>query len=471
MFPGGKGLKIMTVSGIPIKVDWSWLIVFTLVMWTLTENYYIHTFTATPVWLNWAMGALSAILLFTSILLHEISHSLVAQTTGLPIKGITLFIFGGVAQMTEEPKSPEQEFLIAIAGPVMSFLLSVLFFTLYFFLKRSMGFTPLTAMLSYLGIINIVLIIFNMVPGMPLDGGRVLRAILWKLLGNLARATRITSMLGKGFGYLLVFFGVIQAFTGNVVGGIWLSIIGIFLTQAARMSYENIFIADILEGVTVRNAMTPDPITVPPDITLESLARNYFLRYPYGGYPVKRSREESIAQLPIHESSFSITHNASTVNMEYIEDSEAQPEINTEVQTENKIDEVKAKNTPPQGTSDLQEKPDKNMEASKPEEPTPPVENVTPDEILGYVGVNDLNTVARPHWEMTTVEELLQKRNLKCLSINPDTNLKDALGIMEQENVPCLMVMEEGKLLGTVTRQDVLELISVRSKIVQRLRK
>ncbi|MCD4784191.1 MAG: site-2 protease family protein [Candidatus Eremiobacteraeota bacterium] len=480
MFPSGKGLKIMTINGIPIRIDWSWLIVFFLVTWTLAENYYFQTFKTDPRWLNWSIGALSALLLFTSILLHEISHSLVAQATGLPIKGITLFIFGGVAQMTEEPKSPEQEFMIAIAGPIMSFALAVLFFSLYFLLRRSIGFAPLTAMFSYLGIINIVLIVFNMVPGMPLDGGRILRAILWKLLDNLAKATKITSILGKGFGYLLVLFGAIQVFSGNLVGGVWLSIIGLFLTRAARMSYENVFIADILEGVSVRDAMAPNPVTVPSDITLENLASDYFLRHPFGGYPVKRSRHILHDGFPVHESSFSVSYNSNTNDeTDYVDDSPAFPEIHTEsieiddspAFPEIHTESIEHETTPEEEAQVLHK--NESTEAVQPlhsDEFTLEEENV-PDDILGYVGINDLNSIDRSLWSRMTVEELLQKRQKKCLSVNPETNLKEALGIMEQENVSCLMIMDRGKFLGIVNREDVIGLISVRSKIVGGLRK
>jgi Zn-dependent protease len=231
------------------------------------------------------MGIASAFGLFFSIVLHEFSHSWVARRQGLPMKGITLFIFGGVAEMSDEPANAKTEFLMAIAGPVASIVIGGVFFLLYVALKKTL---PLswTGTLQYLSWMNLVLAAFNLIPAFPLDGGRVLRSILWKWKGDLRQATKIASDLGSGFGMILILVAVWQWFTGDFVDALWFFLIGLFLRGAAQSSYQQMMIKMTLKGEPVRRFMNQHPITAPSYISLEELVDEYVYRYHHKMFPV-----------------------------------------------------------------------------------------------------------------------------------------------------------------------------------------
>jgi Zn-dependent protease/CBS domain-containing protein len=281
----GKSIKLFSLFGFDVKIDISWLILAFLITWSLAQGLFPYYFKGLSSTTYWWMGIFGAIGLFVSIVFHELSHSLVARNFGLPIKGITLFVFGGVAHMEEEPPSAKAEFLMAIAGPVSSVVLGILFYIL-----RSAGRIawPLsvTGVLGYLAFINWILAGFNLLPAFPLDGGRVLRSVLWKWKNNIGWATRIASRIGTLFGFVLIAMGVIQFFSGNLIGGIWWFMIGLFLQNAARMSYQQLMTRRALEGETVRNLMIADPITVAPSTKIEELVENYIYRHHYKMFPV-----------------------------------------------------------------------------------------------------------------------------------------------------------------------------------------
>jgi len=282
----GKSIKLFSLFGFDVKIDISWLILAFLITWSLAEGlfpYYFKDLTASTYW--W-MGVFGALGLFFSIVFHEISHSLVARRFGLPIRGITLFVFGGVAHMEQEPPSAKAEFLMAIAGPCSSVLLGLLLFAVRTLARIGGLPVPLSGVIGYLAFINWILAGFNLIPAFPLDGGRVLRSALWKWKGNIGWATRVSSRIGTIFGFLLIAMGVVQFFSGNLIGGIWWFMIGMFLQNAARMSYQQLITRQALEGETISNLMIRNPVTVTPTLTIKDLVEEYIYRYHYKMFPV-----------------------------------------------------------------------------------------------------------------------------------------------------------------------------------------
>jgi Zn-dependent protease/predicted transcriptional regulator len=282
----GKPMTLFRIFGFEVKVDWSWLILGALIVWSLATGLF-------PVWYKglekadyWAMGVAGAVGLFLSIVFHELWHSLIARRFGLNMRGITLFLFGGVSEMADEPPSPKAEFFLAVAGPVSSVVLAAVFLAVSYLLIGPGPSTPVTGVLNYLGYLNLVLAGFNLIPAFPLDGGRVLRAILWGAWNDLRRATRVASSVGAGLGAGLMFLGVVQFFMGRSVGGIWTFIIGMFVRSAARSSYRQLLFRNALEGVPVRKFMVADAVTVKPGTTVEKLVDDYIYKYHFKMYPV-----------------------------------------------------------------------------------------------------------------------------------------------------------------------------------------
>ena len=272
--------KIATVMGIPIRVHFSWLIIFGLITWSLSTFYFPQAAPELPEASYWLKGALAALLLFASVAFHELAHALVAMQYRISILSITLFIFGGVAQMKGEPPNPKAEFRIAIAGPLSSFLLAALFFLLS---MNAVGGTK--ALFSYLARINAILGLFNLVPGFPMDGGRVLRSIIWEKKKDYFYATQRASNIGQRIALFFIFFGLFSIFTG-VSGGLWLMLIGWFLYTAAQASYQQATLQEALAGIKVRDIMVRDFVTIGASATLDEAVDRYFLRYGYGGFPV-----------------------------------------------------------------------------------------------------------------------------------------------------------------------------------------
>jgi Zn-dependent protease/CBS domain-containing protein len=235
------------------------------------------------------MGVFGALGLFASVILHELSHSLVARRYGMPMKGITLFIFGGVSEMGSEPPSAKAEFWMAIAGPVSSVVLGGIFYSVTGAARLAGASTAFTATFGWLGMINLVLAAFNLIPGFPLDGGRVLRSALWYWRKDLRWATRIASQIGGGFGMMLVILGVLSFVSGDAMGGIWYLLIGLFLRMAAKQSYQQIVLREALSGETVERFMNPTPVTVRPDLPVRRLVEDYMYRQHYRMYPVTES--------------------------------------------------------------------------------------------------------------------------------------------------------------------------------------
>lgn len=282
----GRGVKLFKILGVQISLDYTWFIVFGLVAWSLAQGYFPLIIPGLGTFTYILMGIISAVLLFACVLIHELSHSYTSNKLGLDIKEITLFIFGGVAKLTKEPDDPITELKIAVAGPAASIVLAAIFWVLMQIANTFSIYPVLSAIFEYLAMINMVLVIFNMIPGFPLDGGRVLRALWWKKTGDLQKATQIASRVGKGFAALLIGFGFFQIFMGNFIGGLWMIFIGMFLQQTADSSYRQLLVKKTLERIKVGDAMTRNVVTITEDSTLTTVVEKYFFGYHFVGFPV-----------------------------------------------------------------------------------------------------------------------------------------------------------------------------------------
>ncbi len=276
------------IRGIDIEINFSWLLIFALMTYMLATSYFPLNY---PDWgpaLWWLLGASVALLLFASVLLHELCHSLVSVSLGLPVKRITLFIFGGVAQIEGEPDEPMKELKIALAGPAMSIVLGIVFLLLAGVLAGAGTPQYVSVLFGYLGTINLMLAAFNLVPAFPLDGGRVLRAILWHFKGDMQGATRIAASAGGAFGYTLIFLGIFLVLAGNLANGIWMAFIGWFIAQAAQSSYQQMLLSDIFTKIPVRDFMTTQVVIVDYFISVQDLVDKYFYKHKYAFFPVRQ---------------------------------------------------------------------------------------------------------------------------------------------------------------------------------------
>lgn len=267
-------IKIGRVLGIPFSLHISWFLIFALVTWSLAAGYFPNEYPGLSVLAYAAMGLLTSLLFFGSVLLHELAHSLVAQREGIPVKSINLFIFGGVAQITSEPKTAGSEFRITIAGPLTSLSLAVVFFLLY---QLDSAIPFLAAPSIWLARINLMLGLFNLIPGFPLDGGRVLRAAVWRITGDFQRATQVATGAGQLIAFAFMGFGALSLFRGDFFNGLWLIMIGWFLQNAAASSMAQTNLEQRLGGVTVDQAMSRDCQTVSGDTRLDQIVNEQVL--------------------------------------------------------------------------------------------------------------------------------------------------------------------------------------------------
>ena len=298
-----SGFRVGRVFGIDIRLDWSWLLILLLVVWSLSTTFSgIH-----PNWsvsLVWGTAIVAALLFFGSVLAHELAHSVVAKARGIPVQSITLFLFGGVSNIQREPKSPGDEFVMAILGPITSLVIGGALLTIAVISSgiqvslsnttqtlKQMG--PLLTMVVWLGSINVTLGIFNLIPGFPLDGGRVLRSILWATTNNLQRATRWAAGVGQTIAWLMIIAGIsmtfgvqIPFFGTGIGGGLWLAFIGWFLNTASIQSYRQVVIHDVLEGVPVSRMMRLSPPTCSPDCTVSRLVHDHIMGTDDQAFPI-----------------------------------------------------------------------------------------------------------------------------------------------------------------------------------------
>jgi Zn-dependent protease len=314
---GGGSIQLGRVFGIRVGVDISWFLVLFLIIWSLS-GYYEDV---APGSNAFVLATISALLFFLSILLHEFGHAFVAIRNGIPIQGIDLWMFGGVAKLGRDSDSPGVEFRIAVAGPVVTLVIAAICMGLGALISspeevvESSRFDDTTsgatlAVLGYLASINIIVLLFNLIPGFPLDGGRIARAIAWKVTGDRNRATRFAGVLGRFVGWALVGLGIFMVLAwDNVVGGIWLGFIGFFLAQAAGSAVAQADFADRITGIRVSDVMDAEPVAVPDVMPVDQAEQEYFLRYGWPWFPVvDRSgrlvgvvSQEAIAGVPVHE--------------------------------------------------------------------------------------------------------------------------------------------------------------------------
>ncbi len=367
-------IRLGKISGIEIFISYSWFIIFALVTFALAFGFFPQQFPDHSVGSNVAIGLFSSALFFASLLFHEMSHSLVANRNNIPVKKITLFIFGGMSQMSEEPKDPRAEFKMALAGPASSLFLAGAFFVLFRALLASGITSEYFAAFFWLAQINLMLAIFNLAPGFPLDGGRVLRAAVWSATGDFERATNIAARGGQVVAFLLIGFGILLFLGGNI-GGIWLILIGWFLNQSAVGSFRQVMLQHTLADVSVHNIMSHEVTTVKPDTTLEDLVNHFFLRHRFGRFPVMGG-----------------------------------------------------------------------------------------DELMGIVTLHDIKDVPRQDWATVTAGEIIEPID-ETMTIGENEPAIKALLKMAGEGAGHLLVINNGHLVGLVTKTDIMGLIRVRGEL------
>jgi len=281
------GFKIGRWFGFPIRIDYSWFVVVALVVWTFSFSEFPFRLPGQTRATYLAMGVSAALLFFLSVLLHELGHAIVARQRGITVDGITLFIFGGIAQAREEASRPLDEFLLTAAGPLTSLLLGGLFYAASLGAGAAGAPVPVSTVLGFIGLLNVVLAVFNMIPGFPLDGGRIFRSIVWAITGDMRRATRWATWGGRGFGVGLILLGLYAFSSGFVLGGLWAAFIGWFLLNAATASYRQFELRRTLEGISVARVMMLEPRAIPADTPIETVVEDYFLRGRRDVYPVE----------------------------------------------------------------------------------------------------------------------------------------------------------------------------------------
>ncbi len=281
-----RSISLFKVLGIQVDIDFSWLVIFGLILWSLSAGYFPGLYPGHQTLAYWVVGLVATLLFFASVLIHELSHAAVGNLLGEKVERITLFIFGGMAHLSGEPRNPNDEIMIAGVGPITSVVLALLFWLVYKTIALVPGASLWTAVFRYLGFINLALALFNLLPGFPLDGGRLFRAILWKRSGDMDRATAHAADWGAALAWGMIVFGGVEIFGGALVGGLWLIFIGLFLRAAARSEYQGTILGHLLQGIRVGDIMTHAPVTLNPQMPLVDVVEQYFLKYGYGGFPV-----------------------------------------------------------------------------------------------------------------------------------------------------------------------------------------
>lgn len=356
------------IAGIPVGVHYTWFFVAALLTWSLAQGYFPALYPGWSATAYWVAGIVAALLLFASVLTHEFGHSLVAKARGVRVERITLFIFGGVAQMKQEAERPGDDFVIGIAGPVTSFVLAALFWvgSLAFPAPAVAG-----AVFGYLAFINLLLGAFNLVPGFPLDGGRVLRSIIWGATGSLRRATQVASYVGQGVGFLMLAWGAVRLLSGDTFGGLWTAMIGLFINNAAGTARQTQETLEQLKGIQVAEVMNIHPAIVRPETTLQELIYVYVLR----------NGKRAVLVVDDHL-------------------------------------------------------------------------------LLGLVSVSDVKEVPQEAWPTTTVSEVMTRVPLKM--VRPNAGLDAVMQLLVDGDVNQLPVVEGGKVLGMISRGDILRVLQMR---------
>ena len=366
-------LRLGNIAGINIYAHLSWLIILVLLTWSLANDWFAQLFSGWSTATYWIVAFVSTLLLFICVLAHELAHALIAQRSGLTVKHITLFIFGGVAHIEEEMQRPGVEFRVALAGPIASFLLATLAFLLAWPLRGSN--TAAEAVLDYLAVTNFLLGAFNLIPGFPLDGGRILRSIIWKMTGNFKKSTRIASFVGQAGGYLFILLGIVAFFTGNFFNGLWVAFIGWFLLSAAQTANSQVELQSTFRGVSVAQVMNTRPLTVPANISLQKLVEEYFLPLGLRSAPVTWG-----------------------------------------------------------------------------------------DYLAGLISLSDFARVARERWPYTPVGHVMRLLD-QVTTATPAQPLLEVLHVMGTQNINQVPVVEDGRLVGLVSREEIIRYLQVRQSV------
>jgi Zn-dependent protease/predicted transcriptional regulator len=371
-----RGLNLLRVGGIQIVIDYSWFVIFFLVIYSMAEIYFPQAQGrySTPEY--WIMGLAAAALLFVSVLVHELAHSFVALRHGVEVISIRLFIFGGVAQIASEPKSGRHEFLIALAGPAASMVLACFFGGIYLFSLLWSTSSALGAIAWYLASANAILALFNLIPGFPLDGGRILRAILWDRWNDTGRATKVVSQIGNAFALLLIALGVaLFLLAKDLISGLWFIFIGLFMKQSALGSYQAVVLREALAGVKVRQIMTENVVAVDWLVSLEELVRDYIYKHQFTHFPV-----------------------------------------------------------------------------------------FDRDELLGMVSLAQVKDVPKDLWPFKQVRDIMAPID-EVPSLKPGDDATEALSRMVSDDLGRMPVIDDGRLVGIVSRRDILNLFKIKSDL------
>ncbi len=368
-----SSIRIATIRGIEIGIHYSWLLVFVVVAWTLAVGLFPLQYPGLGAGTYWAMGFVASLLLFVSVLIHELAHSFVAQARGLKVTNITLFVFGGVSNISGEPSNARDELLISIVGPLSSLALGGVFWGIW--LGTGDGGGAVEGVIIYLAAINALLAAFNLIPGFPLDGGRVFRAIVWWATNNFQTATRVAVGAGHVVAFIFILGGIFLIFAGAFLSGIWLILIGWFLNSAAEASGRETQQVELFRGVTVRQAMNPQPVTVQPQATLSEVVHDHIL-------------QRAVRALPV----------------------------------------------------------------------------VQDGGLVGMVTVNEVRSVPREEWDQTPVSSVMTRRE-DLQTVGPDEELTNALTILAEHDINQLPVVEDGRLVGLLSRSNVMRLLQVRQEL------
>lgn len=365
--------RIFRIAGIDINVHISWLIILVFLTFSLATGWFPITYPGSSTAIYYLLGLIASILLFASVLLHELAHSFVARSRGLHVRNIVLFIFGGVSNIEQEPQTPGVEFSMAFVGPLVSLLIGAVCYGLFFLVRGTHSlFVPI---LSYLALMNIILGIFNLLPGFPLDGGRVLRSIIWKATGNFQTATNITTFVGQAFAYLIILWGIFLFFAGNAFNGLIIIFTGWFLLTSAQSARSQSVLETAFRGVKVDQIMNTNVMTVPANISLQKLVDEYFL--PRG------LRSVFVMQ---------------------------------------------------------------------------------GDQLAGLITLSDIRHVPRDQWPQTPVGFAMIPLE-RLHTITPQQNVKDVLPLMTGQDVNQLAVVQDGQLVGVLTREGILRSLEIQRSL------
>ncbi|MEM3004255.1 MAG: site-2 protease family protein [Candidatus Bathyarchaeia archaeon] len=279
-------VRISSIFGIPVKIHYTLILAVLLISWTLAAGYMPREYPGLSAGEYWTIGIIGSITLFTSVLIHELAHSYVAKRNGLPVRRIVLFIFGGVSEIEAEPKTPNLEFKVSIAGPASSYVIGIFLWICWRILSVDRLDAVFVAPLEYGSYINVLLASFNLLPAFPLDGGRILRAAIWRRSKDFLRATDAATKVGVAFSYLFIFGGLAGVFLGSLASGLWFILIGWFLKNGAEANLRQTLISEALSNVSVEDIMTREVHSVKPDLSVAELVDEYFSKYKHGGFPV-----------------------------------------------------------------------------------------------------------------------------------------------------------------------------------------